>query len=111
MKKYNKSPVVKFKIPVDSKNNKTCDVFGENLMPIQLSEIKKDMEVICILELQGIKFFKQRFETEWNIIQLRTYNNRKLMNECLINESFLSDHEDNVEEDKTIENNKVDEND
>ena len=57
MKKYNKSPIIKFKIPVDSENN-TCDVFGDNLIPIQLSEIK-DMEVICILELQGIKFLNK----------------------------------------------------
>ena len=94
MRKYNKSPIIKFKIPIYKKNSrKSCDIFGDDLKPIDVDEIKKNTEVICILELEGIKFFKQRFETEWKVVQLRAYLNKKNKQPCLINESFLSDHE------------------
>ena len=93
MKEYNKSPIIKFKIPI-YKNKKGCEFFGENKMHISPELINKQSSVICILELNGIKFFKQRFECDWNVIQLRAYllNNIKLT-ECLINEDYLSDNE------------------
>ena len=101
MRKYNKAPIIKFKIPLyKNKNKKGCDIFGDDLQPIDISEIKKDLEVICILELQGIKFFKQRFETEWKVVQLRAYLNKNISpRECLINEEFLSD----IEETESVE--------
>ena len=93
MRRYNKAPVIKFKLPLGK--NKKCDIFGDDLQPIDISQIKKNMDVICILELQGIKFFKQRFETEWNVVQLRAYLNSEenKPRECLIDESLLSDAE------------------
>lgn len=95
MRKYNKSPIIKFKIPIyKNKGRKSCDIFGDDLRPIDMTEIKKNTEVICILELEGIKFFKQRFETEWKVIQLRVYPEVVETNPCLINEEFLSDNED-----------------
>ena len=100
MRTYNTAPIIKFKIPLyKNKNRKGCDIFGDNLQPIDISEIKKDTEVICILELQGIKFFKQRFETEWRVVQLRAYLNSDVHvpRECLINEAYLSDVEDTGE--------------
>jgi len=95
MRKYNKSPIIKFKIPIyKNKTRKSCDIFGDDLKPLDMSEIKKNTEVICILELEGIKFFKQRFETEWKVIQVRVYPEVVESNPCLINEEFLSDNED-----------------
>lgn len=97
MRKYNKSPIIKFKIPIyKNKTRKSCDIFGDDLKPIDMCEIKKNTEVICILELEGIKFFKQRFETEWKVIQLRVYPEVVESIPCLINEEFLSDHEDSI---------------
>ena len=112
MRTYNTAPIIKFKIPLyKNKNRKGCDIFGDNLQPIDISEIKKNTEVICILELQGIKFFKQRFETEWRVVQLRAYLNSDvhLPRECLINEDYLSDVEDNreiLEENISLNNEK-----
>lgn len=97
MRKYNKSPIIKFKIPLyKNKTRKSCDIFGDDLKPVDVSEIKQKTEVICILELEGIKFFKQRFETEWKVIQLRVYKPKEAPTPCLINESFLSDNEDSI---------------
>ena len=93
MRKLNRTPTTKFKIPL-LKNNKGCDLFGEDSNPITFDLIKKNVEVICILELVGIKFYKQRFECEWNVVQLRAYTNQSLERECMINDSFLSDNED-----------------
>lgn len=95
MRKYNKSPIIKFKIPLYKNNTrKSCDIFGDDLKPIEVNEIKKKTEVICILELEGIKFFKQRFETDWKVVQVRVYKSKDEPIPCLINESFLSDNED-----------------
>ena len=95
MRKYNKSPIVKFKIPLyKNSSRKSCDIFGDDLKPVDVSEIKQNTDVICILELEGIKFFKQRFETEWKVVQLRVYKPKEEVIPCLINESFLSDNED-----------------
>ena len=95
MRKYNKSPIIKFKIPIYKNNTKrSCDIFGDDLKPIEVNEIKQKTDVICILELEGIKFFKQRFETEWKVVQLRVYKSKEESLPCLINESFLSDNED-----------------
>ena len=68
MRDYNKAPVIKLKLPV-YKNKKSCDIFENNGIPIELNMIKKDIQVICILELKGIKYFKQRFECEWSVVQ------------------------------------------
>ena len=95
MRKYNKSPIIKFKIPLYKNNSrKSCDIFGDDLKPVDVNEIKQNTDVICILELEGIKFFKQRFETEWKVVQLRVYKPKEELMPCLINESFLSDNED-----------------
>ena len=108
MKEYNKSPIIKFKIPI-YKNKKGCDFFGENKIPINPELINKQSSVICILELNGIKFFKQRFECDWNVIQLRAYllNNIKLT-ECLINEDYLSDNEQDTSLYSTTKNISID---
>ena len=104
MRKINKTPTIKFKIPL-LKNNKGCDLFGEDSKPITFDLIKKNIDVICILELVGIKFYKQRFECEWNVVQLRAYTNNKSIRECLIDESFLSDNE---EEENVFKINDID---
>mgnify|MGYP001450675662 CR=1 FL=1 len=105
MKNFNKSPIMKLKIQLDNEKNTNCDIFGEDLTPIKISEVKKNMDIICILELQGIKFYNQKFETEWNIIQLRTYRNKSYSQKCLINESFLSDNEEEIDLNDKLNNN------
>ena len=40
MRKYNKSPIIKFKIPIyKNKSRKSCDIFGVVLKPIDMCEI------------------------------------------------------------------------
>ena len=59
MNKIDKAPNVKFKIGV-SKGRPLCEIFGDNSRPIDYNLISKNTEVVCILELVGIKYFKQR---------------------------------------------------
>ena len=105
MKKYNKSPIIKFKIQIH-KNDKGCKFFGENLLPIDPELVTKNTDVICILSLNGIKYYKQRFECDWNVIQLRAYTEPKLItSQCLINEDFFSDNEETPDIFNNIKNN------
>ena len=93
MTKMNTYPTIKFKIPL-YKNKKGCDIFSENGIPIDPKNVKKNTDVIGILELTGIKYFKHRFECEWNVVQLKAFTNENNTRECLIDETLLSDNEE-----------------
>ena len=93
MTKYHTAPLVKFKLPSTGK----CDIFGDDLKPISSEMVKKNSKIVSVIELQGIKFYKQKFEAEWNIIQLRAFVSNVSTKECLVKEEYFSDHEDNGE--------------
>ena len=103
--KMNSLPTIKFKVPI-YKNKKGCDIFSENGIPIEPKLVKKNTDVICILELTGIKYFKHRFECEWNVVQLKAFTNENVVRECMINEELLSDNEESEESDYCIEEKK-----
>ena len=114
MSKLEKAPNVKFKIPV-SKGRPICEIFGENARPLDHSLVTKDTEVICILQLVGIKYYKQRFECDWQVLQMRAFIDDYIPKTCLIDESLMTDFEKepevfsiNTKED-TTENNIDDE--
>ena len=92
MSKLEKAPNVKFKIPV-SKGRPICEIFGENARPLEHSLVTKDTEVICILQLVGIKYYKQRFECDWQVIQMRAFIDDFIPKTCLIDESLMTDFE------------------
>ena len=92
MSKLEKAPNVKFKIPV-SKGRPICEIFGENARPLDHSLVTKDTEVICILQLVGIKYYKQRFECDWQVIQMRAFIDDYIPKTCLIDESLMTDFE------------------
>ena len=92
MSKLEKAPNVKFKIPV-SKGRPLCEIFGENARPLEYNLVTKDTEVICILQLVGIKYYKQRFECDWQVIQMRAFIDDYIPKTCLIDESLMTDFE------------------
>ena len=92
MSKLERAPSVKFKVPV-SKGRPMCEIFGDNTNSIDHNLITKDTEVICILQLVGVKFFKQRFECDWQVIQMRVFLEDYIPKACLIDESLMTDFE------------------
>jgi hypothetical protein len=92
MSKLEKAPNVKFKIPV-SKGRPICEIFGENARPLEHNLVTKDTEVICILQLLGIKYYKQRFECDWQVLQMRSFIDDYIPKTCLIDESLMTDFE------------------
>ena len=92
MSKLEKAPNVKFRIPA-SKGRPICEIFGENARPLEHQFVTKDTEVICILELVGVKYYKQRFECDWQVIQMRAFVDDYIPKKCLIDESFMTDFE------------------
>jgi uncharacterized protein YjbI with pentapeptide repeats len=92
MNKIDKAPNVKFKIPV-SKNRPLCEIFGDNSRPLNHEIIVKNIDVICILELVGIKYFKQRFECEWQVLQMRAFPDNYVPKACMIDETLMTDFE------------------
>jgi len=100
--KTNKAPIVKFKIPFTS-GKINCQIFNENLNMIDYNLVSKDTEVICILELCGIKYYKQRFECEWNVLQMKVHLNEKVKPlSCMINEDLNNDLENEDDSNSNI---------
>lgn len=93
MTKMNTFPTIKFKVPI-YKNKKGCDIFSDTGNPIDPQSIKKNTDVICILELGGIKYYKHRFECEWNVTQIKAFTNDNVVRECMVREELLSDNEE-----------------
>ena len=96
MSKLEKAPSVKFKVPV-SKGRPLCEIFGDHSISLDYNLIKKDTEVVCILQLVGVKFFKQRFECDWQVIQMKAFLQDYIPKACLIDDSLMTDFEKDPE--------------
>ena len=93
MTKMNTLPTIKLKVPI-YKTKKNCEIFSENGQTLEGKQITKNTDVICILELSGIKYYKHRFECEWNVVQIKAFVNDDVIRECMVREDLLSDNED-----------------
>ena len=63
----------------------SIQIFNENEVPRDVSSITNTSKVICILEVQGIKFIQRSFHVTILIKQVMVLENRPLFNTCIIN--------------------------
>ena len=70
-----------------------CVKYSVRILTLEHQFVKKDTEVICILELVGVKYFKQRFECDWQVIQMRAFVEDYIPKPCMIDESLMTDFE------------------
>jgi hypothetical protein len=59
-------------------------IFNDNEMTKTLDDINQDSEIICILEILGIKFSQKYFQIEINIKQIMIIENQYKFDSCLI---------------------------
>jgi len=70
------------------KNNKddipAVKIYNEKENPLTMSEITSETEVMCILDIQGIKFTSRNFQIEIELKQMMALDNDPVFDNCLI---------------------------
>jgi len=61
-----------------------CVIYDENENIIEAKNVSDDNKIICILEIQGIKFSSKYFQVDINARQIMTFKNEPLFNSCMI---------------------------
>jgi hypothetical protein len=69
-------------------------IFNDNEMTKTLDDITQDSEIICILEILGIKFSQKYFQIEINIKQIMIIENQYKFDSCLIKTEQVSNSQD-----------------
>ena len=82
----------------------SCNIFDNVKNAINYTEVKKNNKVVCVLHLQGLRFLKQQVICEWVPLQIKVCKESvKQKMEYMINDTLLSDYEDNVEPEQPVE--------
>ena len=96
-------PKLKVKIPIN-RGELSCNIFDNVKNAINYTEVKKNNKVVCVLHLQGLRFLKQQVICEWVPLQIKVCKESvKQKMEYMINDTLLSDYEDNVEPEQPVE--------
>lgn len=92
------APKLKLKVPL-SKGNIACDIYDNNKNITTHDTLKNNDKIVCILQFIGLRFLKQQVICEWNPLQIKIAEPNKIKQPTyLINDSFISDNEDETEE-------------
>lgn len=59
-------------------------IYNENEIPLGISDITNETQVISILEIQGIKFTSRNFQIEIELKQVMVLDNEPIFENCLI---------------------------
>lgn len=96
-------PKLKVKIPIN-RGELSCNIFDNVKNAINYTEVKKNNKVVCVLHLQGLRFLKQQVICEWVPLQIKVCKESvKQKMEYMINDTLLSDYEDNVEPEQPVQ--------
>lgn len=82
--KSGKFYLVRANVKNNALNEPSIKIYNENEIPLAISDITSDKNIISILEIQGIKFTSRNFQIEIEIKQIMVLNNDILFNNCLI---------------------------
>jgi hypothetical protein len=59
-------------------------IYNENEIPLGMNDITNETELICILEIQGIKFTSRNFQIDIELKQVMVLDNEPIFENCLI---------------------------
>jgi len=106
------SPVIKvyksgkfYLIRTNIKNTHNNDIpfitiYDEQENNLKMEDITEDSSVICILEINGIKFTNKNFQIEISLKQVMAFDKEPVFNNCLIKkEKIKKENVENVKED------------
>ncbi len=82
-------------------------IYNENEIPLGITDITTETEIISILEIQGIKFTSRNFQIEIDLKQIMVLDNEPIFESCLIktNKKLIEQkHLENISDIKCHEN-------
>jgi len=82
--KSGKYYLVRANVKNNAMNEPSIKIYDDNEIPLAITEITSDKNIISILEIQGIKFTSRNFQIEIEIKQIMVLKNELLFNNCLI---------------------------
>jgi hypothetical protein len=59
-------------------------IYNENEIQLTMSDITPETEIMCILDIQGIKFTSRNFQVEIELKQVMALDNQPIFDSCLI---------------------------
>ena len=110
LKKY-KNPTLRFKLPIEN-DEILSKIYDQNRQFVNIKDIKKEQDAICIVHIRGIKFMKQQYICDIYINQMKIYipkNNEYLIpDECIINDEQNNSDEEIIDDEviREIDNKK-----
>jgi hypothetical protein len=68
----------------NSSNLPAIKIYDEKEVPLTMSDITSETNIICILEIQGIKFTSRNFQIEIELKQVMVLDNEPAFDNCMI---------------------------
>ena len=65
-------------------DNPAVKIYNEKEIPLSISDITPETEIMCILDIQGIKFTTRNFQIEIELKQVMALDNEPIFENCLI---------------------------
>jgi hypothetical protein len=104
LKKY-KNPTIRFKLPLEN-DEILSKIYDQNRKIVNIKDIKKEQEAICIVHIRGIKFMKQQYICDIYINQMKIYvpknNDFLIPDECIINDLDENNSDEEIIDDEVI---------
>ena len=82
--KSGKYYLLRTNIKIGTNNDPSIKIYNENEIPLTISDIKEDTNIISILEIQGIKFTSRNFQIDIELRQVMVLDNDPIFDNCLI---------------------------
>jgi hypothetical protein len=104
LKKY-KNPTIRFKLPLEN-DEILSKIYDQNRKIVNIKDIKKEQEAICIVHIRGIKFMKQQYICDIYINQMKIYVPKNddflIPDECIINDLDENNSDEEIIDDEVI---------
>ena len=101
MKGKNMKPIFSFKVPI-IKEKIQCQMYDQNRTCIDYHKLNEGIELVCILNLKGLKFLKQHYYCDCYISQIKVFLDK--VNKFSILDSYsFNDKEEEEEELKELD--------
>jgi hypothetical protein len=68
----------------NSSNLPAIKIYDEKEIPLTMTDITNETNIICILEIQGIKFTSRNFQIEIELKQVMVLDNEPVFDNCMI---------------------------
>lgn len=104
--KTDETQKLKFKLPI-SRSKLLTKVFDENKIDCDINELMKNIKIICILNIKGIKFNEKTFRCDSYITQIKIFKNQHKEN--IIEQCLIDTEEESIDENDIIDKQELEE--